>query len=566
MRGAALFLLWHSALNRIRGLRHRFRSPRYAFAMLLGMAYLGLVFLGQRRGTGGALPAPAVAMGGAIFLIVLVLKWWIFGADRNALAFSPAEIHFFFPAPVSRASLLVYKVVRAQPLLLVNVLVWTFLLHHGDSSPVGTPFYGLSLWLFFNILFLHRLGVALTRDSASDHGLPGLRRNLPAFVVVVGVAAAAWLSYERLPAGSWGQGVDGILGGLKATLETAPLRIVAWPFRIPVAPLEAPTITAWLHAMVSALALLTLHLAWVIRADRAFGEAALDASARHAERLERWRRQGASATLPPRRTRFWIRLAPTGHPIAAIVWKNATRLARTLSPAFLWMIALVGIGGVGLGWLRGQDDPDVLRLLGTVAFTWVIVLALLGPQWVRIDLRGELEYLSVLRTWPLSGLAIMWGQVLSSAIVLTTLQLLLGAFALQGLWSDATGLLSAEQIAALLLPAALIFAALNIVSLSIQNAAALLYPAWVRSEIRPGGFEQVGQHLLTAGISLLLLLLAALGPTLAAGAATYLLWARIGAWALLPGLLLAGLALTLEAFLILDWLGDRFERADPSTA
>lgn len=566
MRDAALFLLLHSLRNRMRGVTSRLRSPRYVFALLLGLGYLALVLFGQRHGTSAGLPAPAIASGGSLLVMALVLKWWVLGADRTALAFTPAEIHFFFPAPVSRAALLQYKVLRAQPLILVNVLVWTFLLRRGDNHPLGTAFHALSLWILFDTLFLHRLGVALTRDNATTHGTAGLRKSWPILLLVAAVAGVTWATLQGLPAGPWSSRPEGIPGAIHRLLETAPLRYVVWPFRIPIAPLAATTVPEWIRAALAALGLLGLHLLWVIRADRAFEEAALEASARRAARLDRWKRQGAGASMAPRRTRYWVQLSSSGHPIAAIVWKNVTRLVRTLSPGFLVMIGIIASVSMAVVMIESREDPAILRVFGTMALTWVVVLSVLGPQWVRIDLRGELEQLSLLRTWPLSGMVVMAGQVFSSAFVLTTLQLLLAAFALVGLWGDATTYLSATQLAVVLIPAMLVLVALNVVALCIQNGGALLYPAWVRTEIRPGGIEQVGQHLLTAGVSFLLLAVAALGPALAAGGLAYLLWTRLDAWSLVPALLLAGSALALEAFLLLDWLGERFERFDPSTA
>jgi ABC-2 type transport system permease protein len=566
VRDAALFLFRRSLRNRMRGLSARMRSPRYVFALLLGLGYLSLVLFGQHQGNSAGLPSPAITLGGSLFLLLLVLKWWVLGADRTALAFTPAEIHFFFPAPVSRAALLQYKLLWAQPLILVNVLVWTFLLRRGEGHPLGAVFYASSLWILFDILFLHRLGVALTRDSTTAHGAAGLRRSWPALLLVTAVAVAAWITIHRLPDGSWSGQPNGLPGAIGRLLETAPFRYVVWPFRMPLDPLAATTVQEWLRSAAAALVVLGLHLVWVIRADRAFEEAALEASARRAARLDRWRKQGAGASMAPRRTRYWVGLSPSGHPIAAIVWKNVTRLVRTLSPSFIVMIAVIAGVSMAVVLIEGQEDPALLRVFGTMALTWVVVLSVLGPQWVRIDLRGELEQLSLLRTWPLSGMAVMAGQVLSSALVLTLLQLVLGAIALLGLWSDATTLLTAGQLTAALAPACLVLVTLNVVALCIQNGGALLYPAWVRTEIRPGGIEQVGQHLLTAGVSFLLLAVAALGPALAASGVTYLLWARLEAWALVPALLLAGAALALESFLILDWLGERFERYDPSTA
>ena len=550
----------------MRGVQSRLRSPRYAIALLFGLGYLALVIVGQRHGSGGALATPAVSIGGSIFLMFLVLKWWTFGADRSALAFTPAEIQFLFPAPVSRAALLQYKLLRAQPLILVNVLVWTFLLRRGDGHPLAAALYAFSLWIFFDTILLHRLGVALTRDSATGHGAAGLRRSWLALILLAAGSAACWATYRLMPVESWSGGPGGLLGHLQRLLNTAPLRFFVWPFRIPLAPLEATGLMEWLGDVAVALGLLALHLIWVLRADRAFEEAALEASARKAERIDRWRRQGAGTSMAPRRTRYWIRLSPSGHPLLAIVWKNVTRLIRTLSPGFLGVIAVIGVAGVALAFMEGQENPALLQGVGTMALTWVVVLTVLGPQWVRIDLRSELDHIGMLRSWPLSGLVVMAAQVLSSALVLTGIQLLLGVIALAGLWDDAIGYLSAAQLAALLLPAGLVIMALNVVALAIQNAGALLYPAWVRTEIRPGGIEQVGQHLLTAGISFLLLAIAALGPSLAGGGAAYLLWSRIGLWALVPALLLAGAALVLEGFLLLDWLGGRFEQLDPSTA
>lgn len=551
----------------MRRLRSRLRSPRYAIALLLGLGYLSLVVYGQRQNGGGAVSAPAFTAGGSILVMFLVLKWWAFGADRTALAFTPAEIQFFFPAPVSRPALLRYKMLRAQPFLLVNVLVWTVLLRRrGDGPALGAALYATSLWIFFGILFLHRLGVALTRDSATSHGVAGLRKSWPAVMLVVAMAVGLWTTLHLLPPGSWAGQPGAPLGGIRRVLETAPLRYLAWPFRLPLAPLEAVSTLEWIGDAAAALGILLLHLIWVVRADRAFEEAALEASIRRAERIERWRRQGAGASMAPRRARHWARLSPSGHPALAIVWKNVTRLIRTLSPAFLGVIVVISVAVIGLAIIEGQEDPTLLRVMGTLALSWAAVLSVLGPQWVRIDLRSELDHLATLRTWPLSGMVVMAGQVLSSALVLTGLQLLLGAAALIGLWGDATTYLSAAQVAALLLPSGFVLAALNVVALGIQNGAALLYPAWVRTEIRPGGVEQVGQHVLTAGMSFLLLAIAALGPSLAGSATAYLLWSRLGPWALVPGMCLAGAALTLESFLLLDWLGDRFERLDPSAA
>ena len=260
-----------------------------------------------------------------------------------------------------------------------------------------------------------------------------------------------------------------------------------------------------------------------------------------------------------------MRLGSSGHPALAIVWKNVTRLFRSVSPAFI-VVLFVAVGaGALLSIMEGRERPALLTLVATLSLGWTAALAVLGPQWVRIDIRSELDMLPILRTWPLSGTALMTGQVLSSAIVLTGLQLLLGGIGLLMLALSGEIGLPGLQVAVFGAVGLVVVGCVNFVALCIQNGAALLFPSWVRTEIRPGGIEQMGQHLLTAGISLLLLLVVAAGPALVGAGAVYLLRPSLDWWALVPGGLLTSVGLGIESFLFLDWLGGRFERLDPSS-
>jgi hypothetical protein len=563
VRDAALFLIVHSSLNWARGLRRQLRSPRYAAAVLIGIGYIALVRFGQTQG-GGSVPSDAVMLGGSIFLALLAAKWWLFGADRLALAFTPAEIQFLFPAPVSRAALLGLKLVRAQKLILVNVLVWTFLLRRSGGAQLGTLAYGISMWVFFSTLFFHRLGVALVRDSMITHGRAGLRRAWPALFLILLFGAAVWLTLSRLPPRPFTAHAGAIWGGVARLIETPPLGWLLLPFRVPLLPLGAQDGSDWLLRLLAALGLLAVHVVWIARADRAFEEAAIEASARREELLERWKRQGTAATGTTWGRRSWVPLASAGPPALAIVWKNVTRLIRSVSPALVGAMVVALSLGIAFSIIGGHESPGALGLVASLTLGWAAALAVFGPLWVRIDIRGELDLLPVLRTWPLTGSALMTGQVLSSTIVLTALQLTLGGTGLLALIAGGDVNLPAPQLAALGLVAVAVLAGINLAALCIQNGAALLYPAWVRTEIRPGGIEQMGQHLLTAGISLLLLALAVTGPLVAGGVTIYLLRPHLDLWAFLPGGLLAAAGLALESVLLLDWLGDRFEQLDPS--
>lgn len=567
MLEAALYLLSRSAKNRARRVLTRLKRPRYALAVIVGVGYLALIMLGQRSGGRAPVPVPVMQVGGTMMLAFLAAKWWLFGADRLALAFSSAEIQFLFPAPVSRSGLLGYKLLRAQVLILVNVVIWLLLLNRGRGQTLPLPLHAATIWAMFSTLSLHRLGVALTRDSLTEHGRAGMVRHWPALIGLLGLLLVVLESVRRaMPAGGIAAHPDGVLGAFRDLLQTAPLSWVLLPFRIPFLALSAPDLATWLPRFLLAVALVGVHVLWVIRADRAFEEAAIEASVRRAELLERWRRHGTPPRTPARGGWRWGRLAATGHPVRAIIWKNLTRLIRTVSPGVVVTAGVLIAAVVGFTLLGGEEHVEVTVMIATLALSWVGVLVIFGPQWVRIDLRGELDHLPVLRTWPVSGLSLMAGQVFSSALVLTATQAILAMVGLTALAQSGQEGVEPVQLVALFLPGLLAVGALNLVALAIQNAAALLYPSWVRTEIRPGGIEAMGQHLLTAGISLLLLLAASLGPAAVGAGTAYLGWRYLDWWSLAPACVVAAAAFGLEAFLLLDWMGGRFEALDLSEA
>jgi hypothetical protein len=565
MIDAAAYLLRHSAANRVRVLLRKVKSPRYLIALLVGIAYLALVFFGQRQQSTNPAVMPAIQVLGTAFTLLLVAKWWILGTDRTALAFSAAEIQFFFPAPVSRSALLGLKLVRAQLPILVNVLIWSVILHRGRDSPLPTPVYALGLWAVFMLIMLHRLGVALTRDSVSDHGAAGVRRHWMGLTLGALLALIVVYTGMKLTASRALDPTGNLVTQLGDVLAAPPLRWLLLPFQMPYSMLNSPDLTVWLGRFGVVVLLLGLHLLWVLRADRAFEEAAIAASAKRAEILDRWRRQGMGTAPVAGAQRRSIPLRSTASPVGAIVWKNLTRLLRTSSSfALVLLLTLAVVATVFTAWW-GAEFPEAMDTISGLSTAWLLVLTLFGPQWIRNDLRSDLEHLDQLRTWPLAGGAIVLAEVLSSAIVLTIIQLLLAIIGLSALVQHNTTGLPLHQLLVLAPFGLLGLAALNVLALGFQNAGAVLYPAWVKTEIRPGGIEAMGQHLLTAGASILILAIALVGPVGLGAITGYALWSRLAQWSLVPALLLGTIAVVLEIALLVDWLGTRLEALDPST-
>ena len=147
MTDALRYLLVHSAKNRLRGQLARLRRPRYVLAIVAGGAYFGTLLFNSR------MPSPlsgstSSALGQLIYtavIFVTIAGGWILGSDRPALVFSEAEVQLLFPAPVSRAALVRYKVAQAQLVVLFSVLIWVVLLRRGGTT---LPFWMRAISLF----------------------------------------------------------------------------------------------------------------------------------------------------------------------------------------------------------------------------------------------------------------------------------------------------------------------------------------------------------------------------------------------------------------------------------
>jgi hypothetical protein len=564
MVGAALYLVSRSLKNWLLVRLRKLTSPRYVIALLLGGAYLwfflGLRHLPSQSATGGE-TAGRVA---ALLLLLAVIRWWLFGADRTALAFSPAEIQFLFPAPVTRRQLILFKLLRAQLLLLVNVLVWTLLIRRSGSG-FSAVLHALSLWVLFSTLLLHRLGAALVRSGAGERVRSRPRAFGAAALGIVIVFIAALLGIQlsgadlSLPGGSSLE----LLRRAWEGLDSPAGRALLYPFRMLLAPVMATTLSTWAAAMVPAGAILGIHLIWVVLADRAFEEAALESSQRRAELLERWRREGRPVIPQDGRVRLSLPLSASGHPVPALVWKNLSKTLREDRPSMLFSAVVLLVVGAAIGAV-GNGREGAATILFALGASWVVLLVFFGPQWIRNDLRADLTRLSVLRTFPISGAALMTGEVISSALVLSLYQLLLLAVtAIGALGATRLGITPGHVVRGLAV-ATFVVPALNVVAMGIQNAGALLFPSWVRADTRPGGVEALGQHLISGTLCLLLLVLAALPPAVLGYVIALVIYPLWGSAGLIPATLLAVAALILEAFLLLDWLGGRFDSLDLS--
>ena len=67
--------------------------------------------------------APDIVAGGAVLLWIGVVLVWLWPFPSQPWTFQPAEVQFFFTAPVTRRRLLNYKLLRSQLGVLFTVLM-----------------------------------------------------------------------------------------------------------------------------------------------------------------------------------------------------------------------------------------------------------------------------------------------------------------------------------------------------------------------------------------------------------------------------------------------------------
>lgn len=563
---AIAYMYVRTARNRLRSQIAKVRSPRYLAAVAMAGLYIYWILMGDRKNGAGQL-SKVISMDAVLpvlsaLMLIYAARWWIFGADRSALAFAPSEIQFLFPAPVSRRSLVHAKLVRTQFAILLNTLIFTVLFRGGGGSGEGWR-RGLALWIGFSVLALHRLGASIVRANAIEHTRTGWRRSLlPMVVFGALLSAVAWGLISRLTelrvAATLGfrAVADAVVAALQQPIPAAAL----WPVRAVLAPIFAHDVPTWLAALPFAFAILLINYLWVIQLDASFEEAAIEATQYRAERIQRFRSsQGMMSRTKAGKVARVFPLAVRGVPAVAVTWKNIAAAVR--GGAWKTQLVMFTIGLVIMAIVVRTASKDATDLFIGLTVGWGVMLVFVGPSWMRFDLRIDLPRLEILKTWPLPGRHIVAAEIAAVVVLHTTT-----IWALMSV-PIAMVLLEPDLISApssglpIFLAAAIAIPFVNLLMFSIQNAMALLFPAWVRMGSDTRGFETMGQNLLTMGASLIIAAVAMVFPA-GIGFLVVLFGGDVLGWTL-PLATLAGCAiLLLEIWPAVYWLGDVFERTD----
>jgi ABC-2 type transport system permease protein len=521
----------------------RLRRARYAVPGAFAVLYLWLVL---RSNPFASMPerfpwvSTLAAHAESILTVLLAagaLAGWVFGKPKPRLVFTEAEIHFLFAAPVTRRSVVHYRLVKA--ILLSGVMAAFLTLLFGRAAGGSAAALGVAVWVALSTLELHLIGASFARASLHER-VEGIR--LRAVQLTAFGVAGAFVLAARSTLGAQG-----------------PAAWLLWPARAVIRPITAQGPGPYVSALLLGGLVLAAHYVWVLVAADRFEDDAVETAERAARHLEALRTGGATAIVVTGKKRSVpFRLPRCASPEIAIAWKGIIAVTRSLVIRMVAIIAPLSIAVVvGMFWLVPTERIPAAAASGFIAAAVLLILAMMGPAFTGGGVTGDLTRLDFLRALPLSGGRIVLGQALAPAMLLSAVWVILVPVAsfllplqLAGFERGCVGL-------ALIIvgPPMLLLGVL------LQAAVVLLVPGWTIAGPGPLAF---GRMMLASVVQFIGFPILALPAGLVAALGIAVGRPIVG-WSAVPasGVLVA-LALALEIALALLIVGRLFEKLDPS--
>jgi ABC-2 type transport system permease protein len=572
--GALFYCQYHTIKNRLVTRVKRLRDPKYLVGAIVGGLYFYYYLLRSfLRGGRGAMPPARIEMFqsiASVFLFVAILLAWVVPHSRSALSFTEAEAAFLFPAPITRRTLINFKLLKSQFAIFFSSLL---------MSAIGRGIGGgnfliraIGWWALLSMFNLHLLGSSFALTMLMDRGISNWKRRAiflgAAAIAVAGIYLWIRASLPPFPVGPGGPDLEQITAYGRKVLQAGPIPWLLLPFRLMVAPYFAANVAQFLRAIGPALAIVASHYWWVTRSNVTFEEASLERSRRDADRIAAVRSGNWRAMkVPKKAARSPFALAPVGNPAVAVLWKNLVSAGQYVTMR-IWLLLAVSAfivssflrssGGDGMNFQMG-----ILFLAGLLA----IMSLMSGPQMLRNDFRQDLPVADLLKMYPMPGWQIVLGEVLAPALMLAAAQWVLILVALvvcPSQFHSHTVWLPTRLGAAAALGIVLPF--IDLIAMLIPNASVLFFPAWFQlGREGPRGFETTGQQIILAFGQMFVLLISLL-PAALAFAALFFAASFFGAvpMGLLLGAIAAALVLAGEAALGVKLLGGVFERLNLS--
>jgi hypothetical protein len=478
MDRALLFLLWLRLASWMRRLGRRLRTVRGLLLALLGLLVclpcLLSLFLAPRSVVGPTALEHVRQFGPFALLGYCVLSL-SFTSAENFLPFTAAEVNFLFCGPFSRRQLLAYKLAGNVGMAFVSAGI--FLLAFRLPTPSFLAGYvGILLSLLFVQFFPLALGLL-----GNTIGARAYSRGRKFALALIGIALLGAVLYA---ARDWQQ--LGPVQALQRVEQTPWLHTALEPLRWFILALTAehlwPDLCQW-GALALAVDLGLLLLIFAL--DAQYLESSAAASERMYARLQQIRSGGVAAISRGRagdKPRLRLPLLPWWGGAGPIAWRQLTTALR--SRAVVLLVLILGIAcatplAVGL-FARNEKISPLVVMGPTIGFMTLFLNAL-----VAFDFRSDLDRMDVLKTLPLSSVALAFGQLIAPTLVVCLVQwLALVVLALAGSGFELIHL----AFAALAVP-------FNFFVFGLENLTFLVFPTRL-VPTTPGDIQTFGRQLL----------------------------------------------------------------------
>ena len=474
MNRALWWLVWCDTRSAVRDLRRRALQPVGLFVTVGFVSLIGFfAFL-----TSGA---PSVSQAGVrqfgAPMLVLFMLLGVF--SPLGLFFRPAEIDWLFPAPLSRRQLALFNVVIRARTALVSGLVLPLLFSWRGPSPIWTA---VGYTLVFLLLQISAQWAAVVRAWLARRLVFGIRLalGLALFLVPLGLAALELRAYS---------------GGIEAfVVDSRVLSAFGTPARPFVSIIAATEPASALGAAVLSLAILAAFVAHIVWLEVPYRELAVAGSERYARRIASMRGDGGSAGLLPATSRLRLPMFPRLGGAGPVCWRQMVELARNPHGVVLVLVvvAVALAGTLGAPLLRAEDGeafPYGWALVGVFVTAWVPLL--MGEN-IACDFRRDYDRMAVLKSWPVSPIAMATGQIAAAVGFVTAIQLI-GIVVI--------ALVSGALPGWLLIALPVLLPAISWIAISIDNLLFLLVPYRNVPE-DPGDVGFVGRTFALIGLKL----------------------------------------------------------------
>jgi hypothetical protein len=421
------------------------------FAVIMGTLWLVPAVIGSF--TAPPLePEPVRRYGPAVLLIMVIANLF----NRNAqhsVHFSPAEIDVLYPAPFSRRQLLTYKVSIALLSsigvgLLLSIFIWRY---------AGN-------WLFAAVsMSLAILLVNLLSMAAMLGGqfLAGAMRSFVQKLIAAAIGAGLVLTIvATMP-------IDrerGVLENIDAVLDSPIVSALLLPLSVFT---EMLTAESWLiFAGFLALALVMCGGVFSINVmlDARGIEAAIERGTRYHKDMERAKKSsGIVVTYSERSARLRVSKLPWLGGAGPILHRQLTTALRSAGSLVMPVTVSLGIFGFLVAVAARESQAAAI---GPAMFG-VFFLAILLPQMLQFDFRGDLDQLDWLKILPIPPVPMVVGELITPVAIITVAQWILIAF---------TAIVAPEVSLGALIAVGAVLLPLNFLNLAIDNGMFLAYP------------------------------------------------------------------------------------------